>query len=80
MFRSFFKWLKPGGKVLLSDYCKSPGAASPDFAAYIKQRVYDLHDVMAYGQVYSNLFSVLHGHHIPSVQNAYVLFRMLSGS
>ncbi|KAE8697083.1 Phosphoethanolamine N-methyltransferase [Hibiscus syriacus] len=32
-FRSFFKWLKPGGKVLISDYCKSGGASSPEFAA-----------------------------------------------
>ncbi|KAE8681199.1 Phosphoethanolamine N-methyltransferase [Hibiscus syriacus] len=32
LFRSFFKWLKPGGKVLISDYCKSAGASSPEFA------------------------------------------------
>ncbi|XP_031404514.1 phosphoethanolamine N-methyltransferase 1-like [Punica granatum] len=51
LFRSFFKWLKPGGKVLISDYCRSPGTPSPDFAAYIKQRGYDLHDVEAYGQM-----------------------------
>ncbi|CAI0380580.1 unnamed protein product, partial [Linum tenue] len=51
LFRSFFKWLKPGGKVLISDYCKSAGTASPEFAEYIKQRGYDLHDVKAYGQM-----------------------------
>ncbi|URE23929.1 phosphoethanolamine N-methyltransferase [Musa troglodytarum] len=50
LFRSFFKWLKPGGKLLISDYCKKLGAPSEDFAAYIKQRGYDLHDVDAYGQ------------------------------
>ncbi|KAK4750993.1 hypothetical protein SAY87_004475 [Trapa incisa] len=51
LFRSFFKWLKPGGKVLISDYCRSPGTPSLEFAAYIKQRGYDLHDVKAYGQM-----------------------------
>lgn len=51
LFRSFFEWLKPGGKVLISDYCRSAGTPSPEFAEYIKQRGYDLHDVKAYGQV-----------------------------
>ncbi|XVF50469.1 hypothetical protein PTKIN_Ptkin04bG0103700 [Pterospermum kingtungense] len=51
LFRSFYKWLKPGGKVLISDYCKSAGTPSPVFAEYIKQRGYDLHDVKAYGQM-----------------------------
>ncbi|PUZ55228.1 hypothetical protein GQ55_5G195300 [Panicum hallii var. hallii] len=54
LFKSFFKWLKPGGKVLISDYCKSPGKPSEEFAAYIKQRGYDLHDVEAYGQMLKN--------------------------
>ncbi|CAN4100295.1 unnamed protein product [Withania somnifera] len=51
LFRSFYKWLKPGGRVLISDYCKKAGPASEEFAAYIKQRGYDLHDVEAYGQM-----------------------------
>ncbi|KAK6925370.1 hypothetical protein RJ641_009696, partial [Dillenia turbinata] len=51
LFQSFLKWLKPGGKVLISDYCKSAGTPSAEFAAYIKQRGYDLHDVNAYGQM-----------------------------
>ncbi|KNA17895.1 hypothetical protein SOVF_075880 [Spinacia oleracea] len=51
LFRSFYKWLKPGGKVLITDYCRSAGTPSPEFAAYIKQRGYDLHDVQAYGQM-----------------------------
>ncbi|GMY23964.1 phosphoethanolamine N-methyltransferase 1-like isoform X1 [Fagus crenata] len=51
LFRSFYKWLKPGGKVLISDYCKSAGTPSPEFAEYIKQRGYDLHDVKSYGQM-----------------------------
>ncbi|PON79127.1 Phosphoethanolamine N-methyltransferase [Trema orientale] len=51
LFRSFYKWLKPGGKVLISDYCKSAGTPSIEFSKYIKQRGYDLHDVQAYGQM-----------------------------
>ncbi|GJM93469.1 hypothetical protein PR202_ga10027 [Eleusine coracana subsp. coracana] len=54
LFKSFFKWLKPGGKVLISDYCRCPGKPSEEFAAYIKQRGYDLHDVEAYGQMLKN--------------------------
>ncbi|KAI7992724.1 Phosphoethanolamine N-methyltransferase [Camellia lanceoleosa] len=34
-----------------SDYCKSAGPPSPEFAAYIQQRGYDLHSVEAYGQM-----------------------------
>ncbi|CAA2945689.1 phosphoethanolamine N-methyltransferase-like [Olea europaea var. sylvestris] len=51
LFKSFYKWLKPGGKVLISDYCRSAGTPSAEFAEYIKQRGYDLHDVNAYGQM-----------------------------
>ncbi|KAL9441003.1 hypothetical protein AB3S75_019639 [Citrus x aurantiifolia] len=51
LFKSFFKWLKPGGTVLISDYCKSFGTPSLDFSEYIKQRGYDLHDVKSYGQM-----------------------------
>ena len=51
LFRSFFKWLKPGGKVLISDYCRSAGKPSEEFAAYIKNRGYALHDVKTYGKV-----------------------------
>ncbi|CAN4086614.1 unnamed protein product [Withania somnifera] len=51
LFRSFYKWLRPGGKVLISDYCKRARLASEEFAGYIKQRGYDLHDVEAYGQM-----------------------------
>nr|ABG57185.1 phosphoethanolamine N-methyltransferase [Salicornia europaea] len=51
LFRTFYKWLKPGDKVLISDYCKKAGPPSPEFASYIKQRGYDLHDVKEYGQM-----------------------------
>nr|BAC57960.1 phosphoethanolamine N-methyltransferase [Tripolium pannonicum subsp. tripolium] len=51
LFRTFYKWLKPGGKVLISDYCRKSGKPSEDFAEYIKQRGYDLHDVETYGKM-----------------------------
>ncbi|KAF8389997.1 hypothetical protein HHK36_024517 [Tetracentron sinense] len=51
LFRTFFKWLKPGGRVLISDYCKRAGLPSAEFGEYIKQRGYDLHDVEVYGQM-----------------------------
>ncbi|CAN8288508.1 unnamed protein product [Cochlearia groenlandica] len=51
LFRTFFKWLKPGGKVLITDYCRNAETPSREFAEYIKQRGYDLHDVQAYGQM-----------------------------
>ena len=59
LFRSFYKWLKPGGKVLISDYCKNAGTPSPEFAEYIKQRGYDLHDVKSYGHVCLHLKTCL---------------------
>ncbi|XXG41615.1 hypothetical protein AAC387_Pa01g2047 [Persea americana] len=51
LFRTFYKWLKLGGKVLISDYCKRAGIPSPEFLQYIKQRGYDLHNIEAYGQM-----------------------------
>ncbi|GAB2270235.1 hypothetical protein Dimus_005139 [Dionaea muscipula] len=51
LFQSFYKWLKPGGKVLISDYCRSAQQPSPEFAEYIKQRGYDLHDVDSYAKM-----------------------------
>ncbi|XP_075490561.1 phosphoethanolamine N-methyltransferase 1-like isoform X1 [Primulina tabacum] len=51
LFRSFYKWLKPGGKVLTSDYCRHAGTPSAEFSEYIKQRDYYLHDVHTYDQM-----------------------------
>eukprot|EP00250_Pteridium_aquilinum_P022641 c25496_g1_i1 orf=374-1858(+) len=51
LFKKMSSWLKVGGKLLITDYCKSAGAASPNFANYIKERGYDLHDVKEYGQM-----------------------------
>ena len=51
LFKRMYAWLKPGGQVLITDYCRSVEDPSPGFAAYIKQRGYDLHSVPAYGRM-----------------------------
>merc|ERR1711878_241167 len=43
LFRKFLKTLKPGGKLMISDYCRGDVAQhSPAFIAYVKSREYDL--------------------------------------
>ncbi len=51
LFRRFAEWLKPGGRVLISDYCRSAEKPSGSFAKYIAQRGYDLHSVAGYGKM-----------------------------
>ncbi|KAJ8302833.1 hypothetical protein KUTeg_019229 [Tegillarca granosa] len=51
LFKKFFKWLRPGGKVLISDYCCSEGEHSDRFKAYVKQRGYNLLSPQQYGKV-----------------------------
>lgn len=51
IFGRILRWLKPGGRVLITDYAKSEGEPSPAFAAYIKQRGYDLHSIPGYGRL-----------------------------
>jgi phosphoethanolamine N-methyltransferase len=35
-------WLKPGGKLLITDYCCGPKPWSDEFIVYVEQRGYDL--------------------------------------
>jgi len=52
LFRKFLKTLKPGGKLMISDYCRGDVAQhSPAFIAYVKSRDYDLHTVSGYGKL-----------------------------
>ena len=47
----FQNWLKPGGKVLISDYCCTDKTWSDVYTAYVKQRGYILLTVHDYGKV-----------------------------
>ncbi|EOA36459.1 hypothetical protein CARUB_v10011038mg [Capsella rubella] len=51
LFKKFFKWLKPGGKVLITDYCRIADTPSLEFQEYMVRRRYDLHGVQAYGKM-----------------------------
>lgn len=54
LFKRFQEMLKPGGRLLITDYCRAAQEPSPDFAAYISQRGYHLHPVQEYGQILSD--------------------------
>ena len=55
LFRSFYKWLKHGGTLLITDYCKSAGNISLEYAEYIKRGGYYIHDMEAYHEVYGSI-------------------------
>lgn len=46
------KWLKPGGQLLITDYCHGEKEQhSEEFVKYVLQRGYQLLSVRAYGQL-----------------------------
>lgn len=51
LFKKFFKWLKPGGKVMISDYCCGSDKFSDRFQTYVTGRGYHLLSPPMYGQV-----------------------------
>lgn len=55
LFAKFKDWLKPGGKIFISDYCCGPKPWSDNYAAYVVQRGYQLKTVEEYGQVFTDL-------------------------
>ncbi|XP_063801185.1 uncharacterized protein LOC134969271 isoform X2 [Pseudophryne corroboree] len=50
LFRRFYSWLKPGGKLLITDYCCGERPWSPVFQEYVQQRGYILYTPEEYGQ------------------------------
>ncbi|XP_078458513.1 uncharacterized protein LOC144937136 isoform X1 [Lampetra fluviatilis] len=50
LFKSFYAWLKPGGKLLITDYCCGAKPWSGLFEAYVKDRGYILYEVSQYGK------------------------------
>lgn len=51
LFSNFRKWLKPGGKLLISDYCRGDQEHSEKFLRYVSQRGYHLLTVKDYGSL-----------------------------
>lgn len=51
LFKKFYKTLKPGGILLISDYCQGEGELSQVFKNYVKGRGYVLKTVPEYGKV-----------------------------
>ncbi|XP_067103955.1 phosphoethanolamine methyltransferase isoform X1 [Osmerus mordax] len=43
LFKRFHSWLKPGGQLLISDYCCGEKPWTPQFEQYVKQRGYILY-------------------------------------
>ncbi|KAG7230393.1 hypothetical protein INR49_024499 [Caranx melampygus] len=50
LFKRFHSWLKPGGQLLISDYCCGEKPWTPAFEAYVKQRGYVLYTPSQYGK------------------------------
>jgi phosphoethanolamine N-methyltransferase len=51
LFEKFYRWLKPGGRVLISDYCCGEQKASERFKKYVASRGYHLLSPPQYGKV-----------------------------
>ncbi len=51
LFEQFWKTLKPGGSVVITDYCHGDKEHGPAFLAYVKSRGYHLHTVKEYGKI-----------------------------
>ncbi|XP_042275015.1 phosphoethanolamine methyltransferase isoform X2 [Thunnus maccoyii] len=50
LFKRFHSWLKPGGQLLISDYCCGEKPWTPQFEAYVEQRGYILYTPSQYGK------------------------------
>jgi phosphoethanolamine N-methyltransferase len=51
LFEKTFSWLKPGGKLLISDYCIGEGKLSEGIKTYITQRQYDMETLCRYKEL-----------------------------
>ncbi|CEG39599.1 phosphoethanolamine n-methyltransferase [Plasmopara halstedii] len=50
LFAKFYRWLKPGGRILISDYCKGEQEPTDRFKAYVASRGYHLLSPSKYGK------------------------------
>lgn len=53
LFKKFLTWLKPGGKLMITDYCRGSDSLSEDFVQYVAQRGYSLVTREEYGSLCS---------------------------
>ncbi|KAF4517278.1 hypothetical protein B566_EDAN008612, partial [Ephemera danica] len=51
LFKRLFDWVKPGGELLITDYCRGMPDCGEEFEAYVQKRGYRLLTVPAYGQL-----------------------------
>ena len=51
LFKLCLKWLKPGGQLLITDYCCGTNIDNEEFKNYVKQRNYFLLDPASYGKL-----------------------------
>jgi phosphoethanolamine N-methyltransferase len=51
LFARLFDLLEPGGKLVITDYCKGTGTGSPEFQAYVASTGYNLNDPASYGKL-----------------------------
>ena len=54
LFKLFENCLKPGGKLVITDYCCGDGKHSQEFQKYVEQRGYHLMTVSEYGTTLEN--------------------------
>lgn len=55
LFGQFKRWLRPGGRVFITDYTCGPKPWSDEFTAYVEQRGYELLTVEEYGNIFKEL-------------------------
>lgn len=51
LFARLYNVLKPGGRLVISDYCRGAEPPSDEFAAYIAEKGYTLHTIDEYGRM-----------------------------
>lgn len=54
LFKNFYKWLKPGGVLFITDYCCGDPPHSKAFQLYLVDRKYHLHTPKEYAQIIKN--------------------------
>ncbi|CAM3702403.1 methyltransferase domain-containing protein [Parendozoicomonas haliclonae] len=55
LYKKLFKWLKPGGQLLVSDYCTGDGSWTDEFRDYVAARHYHLLTVEDYETMLQNV-------------------------